>query len=278
MSLTHADTLPPQQVWASGDFAMVATTSVIVPELLCEAVDVHAGQQVLDVATGSGNAALAAARCWCTVHGIDFVPALLDRARERARAERLPIGFQLADARALPFPDDAFDVVLSVFGAMFVPDQEQTAREMIRVCRPGGRIGMANWTPDGFIGTVLGAIGRHVSPSPGQESALLWGSKERIRDLFSYSTHSIRTRRRTVTFRYRSADHFVEFFRTYYGPTLVAFEALDATGQRNLTGALIEVVQRFNRSGDATMVVPADYLEIVIVKTKSNRASHRRTT
>ena len=255
-----------QKTWASGDYTMVGCTLVVVAETLCEAVDLRPGQNVLDVATGSGNTALAAARRFCDVTGVDYVPKLLQRARERAAAERLLVDFDEADAEALPFRAASFDAVLSTFGAMFAPDQERTADEIARVCRPGGKIGMANWTPDGFIGQLFKLTGCYVPPPAGLQSPVLWGTEDRVRELFAGRLRSITTARRTFTFRFRSADHWVEFFRVYYGPTMKAFDALDDAGRAAYTSDLRELIERFNRSGDETMVVPSEYLEVVAVR------------
>jgi ubiquinone/menaquinone biosynthesis C-methylase UbiE len=255
-----------QQTWASGDFAAVATTLPIVSELLCEAVDLHAGERVLDVATGSGNTAIAAARRFCAVSGVDYVPALLDRARERATVERLEIEFHDGDAEAIPYPDASFDAVLSTFGSMFAPDQEQAARELLRVCRTGGRIGMANWTPEGFIGEMFRATGRHVPPPAGLKPPVLWGGEARLRELFGDGIASLSLTRRMYTFRYTSAEHWLDFFRMYYGPTLKAFEALDAAGRQHLAADLLDLARRHNRATDGTLAVPAEYAEVVAVR------------
>ncbi len=255
-----------QGAWASGDYAMLGSTFVVISERLCEAVDLRAGQEVLDVATGSGNTALAAARRFCGVTGVDYVPDLLKRARERAAAERLRVAFQEGDAENIPFPDASFDVVLSTIGAMFAPDQERTAGELLRVCRSGGKIGMANWASDGFIGEMLRVHARYLPPPPGLKPPVLWGTEERVRELFGDGITSLQNTRRVFSFRYRSVEHYWDFMRTHNGPTIKAFQALDATARENLTGELMDLTRRFNRSGDETMVVPADYLEIVATR------------
>lgn len=255
-----------QGTWSSGDYAVVGTTLQIVGEQLCESLDVRAGQKVLDVAAGNGNASLAAARRWCDVVSTDYVPALLGRARERAAAERLKIEFQEADAEALPFPDGGFDAVVSTFGVMFTPDQDKAAAELMRVCRPGGKIGLANWTPDGFIGHVFKTIGKHLPPPAGIKSPALWGTRARIEEMFGAHASSIKTESRDFVFRYRSPEHWLEVFKTYYGPLLKAFGALEPAAQAALTGDLMAQIERFNRSGDAAMVVPSEYLEIAVTR------------
>ena len=253
-----------QAAWSSGDYAVIGTTLQIVGEELCEALDLRAGQKVLDVAAGNGNVSLAAARRWCEVVASDYVPALLERARERAAAERLDIEFREADAEALPFADASFDAVVSTFGVMFTPDQDRAAAELLRVCRSGGRIGLANWTPEGFIGQVFKTIGRHVAPPPGARSPALWGSRERIAELFGPHAASVKSAQRHFVFRYRSPEHWLEVFQTWYGPVLKAFAALEP-GPRAARGAAQRaLIGRFNRSGDTSMVVPGEYLEIVI--------------
>ena len=253
-----------QGAWSSGDYAVIGTTLQIVGESLCEAMDLRAGQSVLDVAAGNGNATLAAARRWCDVTSTDYVAALLDRGRDRARAEHLDVTFLPADAEALPFPDATFDAVLSTFGVMFTPDQDRAAAEMLRVCRPGGRIGLANWTPDGFIGQVFKTLGSHLPPPAGVKSPALWGTEARLAELFAGAT--MQATPREFVFRYRSPRHWLEVFRTWYGPVLKAFAALDPTGQARLAADLLALIERLNRSGDGTMVVPGTYLEVVIVK------------
>ncbi len=255
-----------QLAWSSGDYALIGTTLQIVGEELCEALDVRSGQKVLDVAAGNGNVSLAAARRWCDVVATDYVPALLERARERAAADRLDIAFREADAEALPFPDGSFDVVVSTFGVMFTPDQDRAAAEMVRVCKRGGKIGLANWTPDGFIGQLFKTIGKHVAPPPGARSPALWGTRARLAELFEPHAASIASAQRNFVFRYRSPEHWIEVFRTWYGPVLKTFAALDPAGQAALHGDLLALIERFNRSGDGSMVVPGEYLEVVIVR------------
>jgi SAM-dependent methyltransferase len=255
-----------QSAWSSGDYAIVGTTLQIVGEQLCEALDIRAGQKVLDVAAGNGNVSLAAARRWCEVVSTDYVPALLERGRERAAAERLAVSFQQADAEALPFPDETFDVVVSTFGVMFTPDQERAASEMIRVCKPGGKIGMANWTPDGFIGQLFKTIGKHLPAPAGVKSPALWGTAGRLDELFGSRASSIRTEPHAFAFRYRSAEHWLDIFRTYYGPVLKAFAALAPDVQAALERDLLTLVGQHNRSGNESVVVAGDYLEIVITR------------
>ncbi|HTJ27528.1 MAG TPA: class I SAM-dependent methyltransferase [Candidatus Limnocylindria bacterium] len=255
-----------QGAWSSGDYAVVGTTLQIVGESLCEALDVRSGQSVLDVAAGNGNVALAAARRWCDVTATDYVPALLDRAKERADAERLHITFREADAEALPFTDESFQIVVSAFGVMFTPDQPRAAAELVRVCKPGGKIGLANWTPDGFIGELFKTIGKHLPPPSGVTPPSLWGTRARIAELFDSHATSIATAQRTFAFRYRSPGHWIDVFKTYYGPMLKAFAALDPAAQAALERDLFSLIERRNRAVDGTMVVPSDYLEIVITR------------
>jgi ubiquinone/menaquinone biosynthesis C-methylase UbiE len=252
--------------WSSGDYAVVGTTLQIVGERLCEALDLRSGQRVLDVAAGNGNASLAAARRWCEVISTDYVPALLERGRERAAAERLDITFQEADAEALPFGDGEFDAVMSTFGVMFTPDQERAASELLRVCRPGGKIGLANWTPDGFVGQLFKLIGKHVPPAAGLRSPALWGTEERLSELFSRAGVEIRTMRRDFVMRYRSPAHWLQVFGSFYGPVLKALAALEPAQRTELTRDLMALIERFNRSGDTTMAVPSSYLEIVVTR------------
>jgi ubiquinone/menaquinone biosynthesis C-methylase UbiE len=255
-----------QKTWASGNYTRIGNTLVIMGELLCEAVNVHADDKVLDIATGSGNTAISAARRFCEVTAIDYVPELIDYARKRAEVEGVEITFEVGDAEDLPYPDASFDVVLSTLGVMFAPDQEKAAKELLRVCRPGGKIGLANWTPDGFIGNMFRTHGKHVPPPPGIKPPPLWGTEERLRELLGEGISSLETTRRSYVFRYPSAEYFVEYFREYYGPTLRAFEALDASGRDALARDLEELLEHWNTSGDQTLVVPSDYLEVVATK------------
>lgn len=250
--------------WSAGDYAAVGTTLQIVGESLCEALDLRAGSRVLDVAAGNGNATLAAARRFCEVTSTDYVPSLLETGRKRAEAEGQKVHFQEADAEDLPFSGASFDVVLSTFGVMFAPDQEQAACEMARVCRPGGRIGLANWTPGSFIGQVFKTLGRYIPPPAGVQSPALWGTRERIEELFEHNAASITTTVREFNFRYRSPIRWLEFFQTYYGPIHKAFAALDADQKRAFTLDLLTLMEAGNRSGDQTLVLPSEYLEVVI--------------
>jgi SAM-dependent methyltransferase len=255
-----------QAAWSAGDYAVVGTTLQIVGESLCEALDLRAGERVLDVAAGNGNATLAAARRWTDVTSTDYVPALLERGRARASAEGLPVQFAPADAENLQFADAHFDVVLSTFGVMFTPDQEKAAAEMARVCKPGGRIGLANWTPSSFIGELFKLMGRYLPPPAGVKSPALWGTEERLRELFGNRLDAIAIGRKHFVFRYHSPAHWLEIFRTYYGPMHKAFGALDATKQESLAADLIALAQRFNRATDGSLMAPGEYLEVVITR------------
>jgi SAM-dependent methyltransferase len=257
-----------QQAWASGDYAAVAARIVVVAERLCDAADLRAGWRVLDVATGSGNAAIAAARLGCSVVGIDYVPELLERARARASAERLELELVEADAEALPFPDASFDAVVSVVGSMFAPDHARTAAEMLRVCSPGGTIALASWTPTGFIGDLFRTIAAYVPPPAGLRSPMLWGTEAHLRELFGYGISSLAAAERTFTFRFRSPHEFASFFRTYYGPTLKAFAALDDDGRDALERNLVALAERYDRLGPGAdaVALPATYLETVACK------------
>ena len=255
-----------QGTWASGDYHMIGTQILIVSERLIEALDVHSTERILDVATGSGNAALAAARRGCSVIGIDYVPALLDRARQRAEAEGVVAEFQQGDAEALAFEDDSFDVVSSVFGAMFAPDQDRTASELVRVCRPGGRIGLVAHTPEGFIGQLFKTIGAHVPPPAGLRSPIQWGTEARLQELFGDASAEIRSVKQHYVFRATSPEAYVDYWAEFYGPTLKAFDAVGDAGRDALRNDILELIARFNRADDGSMVVPSEYLETVIVK------------
>ncbi len=254
-----------QTAWSSGDYAIVGNTLQIVGERLCEAVDLSSNHRVLDVAAGNGNATLAAARHFADVTSTDYVEKLLERGRERAEAERLAISFQVADAENLPFEDGSFDVVLSTFGVMFTPDQERAAQEMLRVCRSGGKIGLANWTPDGYIGQLFKTIGKYVPPAPGLKSPALWGTRSHLETLFGDKV-DIRAETRHFAFRYKSPGHSLAVFRGYYGPVLKAFAAIDAEAQAGLERDLLSLMDSVNVARDGSLVAPSSYLEIVITK------------
>jgi SAM-dependent methyltransferase len=257
-----------QKTWSEGDFGMVAGIVMMVSEELAEALDIVPGERVLDVACGSGNAALAAARrAWGNTVGADFVPALLERGRERAEAERLDVEFVEADATDLPFAGAEFDVVTSVFGAMFAADQEKAAAELLRVCKPGGRIGMANWVPDGGVGKMFMTIAKHAPPPPGVNSPLLWGTEERLRELFGDEVSDLRLERRKSRQAFRSADHFLDFFRTYFGPTKVAYERVGPEGEEALTADFRAYLEESNVAGDRALVLEPEYLQVVATRT-----------
>jgi len=255
-----------QASWTSGDYAVIGTTLQLVGELLVETCDLRCDETVLDVAAGNGNASLAAARCGARVTSTDYVESLLERGKERAHAERLPIEFRVADAEALPFDDASFDTVLSTFGVMFAPDHAKAAAEMARVCRPRGRIGLANWTPDGFVGQLFKTIGQHLPPPAGARSPALWGTEEHLRQLFGEHAAAYSIKRRVFAFRYRSAAHFIEVFRNWYGPVHKAFAALPADAAATLERDLDALLDRFNRAGNPSLVVPSDYLEVVVTR------------
>ena len=255
-----------QATWASGDFAVVGTTLQIVGETLAEAADIRAGERVIDVAAGNGNATLAAARRFAEVTSTDYVPALLDKGRARAQAEGLAVRFEVADAEALPFDAGSFDVALSTFGVMFTPQPARAAAELLRVVRSGGRIGLANWTPEGFIGRLFKVIGQHVAPPAGVASPALWGTEAQLAKLFGEHAREIRCERRRFHMRYRSAAHWLQVFRDYYGPTHKAFGALDAAGQQALARDVVALLDEFNVAGTASLVVPSEYLEVVVTK------------
>jgi len=253
-----------QATWGSGDYGRVGVTLQITGEELCEAMDLHAGAQVLDVAGGNGNVSLAAARRFCKVVSTDYVQALLDHSRTRATAEGLAMDFQLADAEELPFEDASFDHVVSTFGVMFTPNQAQAANELQRVCRPGGKIGLANWTPSGFIGQLFRTIGRYVPPPAGVNSPAVWGTQEFLRGHFGDRATAIESTEKVFNFRYQSPEHWIDVFTRYYGPTLKAFQSLEAGHAASLREDILALIARFNQARDGSMVVPSDYLEVVI--------------
>jgi 2-polyprenyl-3-methyl-5-hydroxy-6-metoxy-1,4-benzoquinol methylase len=255
-----------QVAWSSGNYAIVGSTLQIVGEQLCEALDLKSGSKVLDVAAGNGMMSLAAARRWCDVTSTDYVPALLDRGRARASAEGMAIAFEEADAENLPFDNNSFDTVVSTFGVMFTPNQDRAAAELMRVCRPKGKIGLANWTPEGFIGQVFKTLGKYLPPPAGTKSPALWGTRARLTEMFDAGASSIKVESRLFNFRYRSPAHFLEVFKTFYGPVLKAFAALEPAKQEELHNDLHALIVRMNRSDDATMVVPSEYLEVVITR------------
>jgi len=255
-----------QAAWASGNFAVIGVTLQIVGETLAETADIRAGETVIDVAAGNGNASLAAAHRLARVTSTDYVPALLEKGRARAAAEGLDIAFQVADAENLPFQDGSFDVALSTFGVMFTPDHARTAAELLRVVRAGGRIGLANWTPDSFIGQLFKVIGKAVPPPVGVMSPLLWGTEAYLGELFGDAAADIRTERRDFCFRYASSGHWLQVFRDFYGPVNKAFGALDSDRQALLEHEIVALLERFNTAGNASLVVPSEYLEAVIVK------------
>lgn len=259
-----------QKTWASGDYGAVAARIQLISERLADAADLRAGARVLDVAGGTGDTALAAARCGAEVTSLDYVPELLERAAERAAAERLPFETVVGDAEALPFGDDSFDAVISSVGVMFAPDQARAAAELLRVCRPGGTIALASWAPDGFIGDLFRTTAKHVPPPPGLASPMRWGTEDGVRELLGAGVSELRAERRTYDFRFSSAEEFVDFFRTHYGPTLKAFEALDEAGRAALEGDLVALVRGADRLGDGGAVaIPSTYVEIVATRAGS---------
>ena len=256
-----------QAAWGSGDYAVIGTTLQIVGERLCEAVDLRSNQRVLDVAAGNGNATLAAARRFAEGVSTDYVGALLDRGRQRAEAERLTVAFQEADAEALPFADASFDVVLSTFGVMFTADQPRAAAEMKRVCRPGGKIGLANWTPDGFVGQLFKTIGKYVPPAPGVKSPALWGTKAHLDVLFGTDA-AVATTSRTFVFRFKSPRHWLDVFRAFYGPIVKTFAAIDPEARTKLESDLFALIDAFNVADDGTAVIPSEYLEVIVTNNR----------
>jgi SAM-dependent methyltransferase len=251
-------------VWFAGNYAAIAATQQIVAETLCAAASIAAAEHVLDVASGTGNAAIAAARRLAHVTAIDFVSEHLAYGRARAMAEGLPAEFRLGQAENLPFGDGMFDVVVSAFGAMFVPDQRKAARELTRVCRAGGRIALACWTPDGLMGRVHALIDRYVAPPPGTESPMQWGREDHLRDLFGARATAIAVRRRTVDVCYRSPEHWLAMAQTHYGPLNRAIDSLDLERRKALQAELVETVRSYNVAGPDTLIAPAAYLEAIV--------------
>ncbi len=254
-----------QAAWSSGDYSVIGVTLQIVGETLCEAIDLRSTQRVLDVAAGNGNATLAAARRFCDVVSTDYVPALLERARERSAAERLAVVFQVADVENLPFPDKSFDVVLSTFGVMFAPNHERSSAEMLRVLKPGGKIGLANWTPEGFIGQLVKTMGQYLPPAAGLKSPAMWGTEAHLQMLFGEKM-AISAQKKHFVFRYKSVKHWIEVFKGFYGPVLKSFSALDPAIQQALETDLMALANRFNSATDGSMVLPSEYLEVVVTK------------
>jgi ubiquinone/menaquinone biosynthesis C-methylase UbiE len=255
-----------QLMWASGDFHQVAALIQSVADQVAEALDIQAGWRVLDVATGSGNAAISAARLGAEAAGVDYVPALLERGRRRVEAEGLDVALVEGDAEALPFGDSEFDAVTSVFGSMFAPDHERAAAELARVVKPGGKIGLATWTPDGFIGELLRAVAQHVPPAAGVASPILWGTETYLRRIFGDAVASIRCREQTFVWRSRSAEAWVDFFRAYYGPTFKAFEAVGPEGEQALHADLVALVDAYAGRRDGPITIPATWLQTVAVR------------
>jgi len=261
----EAITQRQQGVWSRGDFGRVGTLNVLHGELLCESLDIHPGERVLDVGGGNGCASLAAARRWADVTCTDFVPELLEQARQRAASEGVQFKTEVADAQNLPYPDDSYDVVVSTFGAMFAPDQQRVADELVRVCRPGGRIGMNNWSPGSMMHEVFGATGKHVPPPPGVQPVFNWGDEAKVRDLFGDRVSSLKFVPREIVWRFPSPGHMLEYFRTWYGPTVAAFGALDDDGRTSLGADLVDVYRKHNRADDGTLVAPSGYVEVLAV-------------
>ncbi|MCU7872903.1 MAG: class I SAM-dependent methyltransferase [Candidatus Thiodiazotropha sp. (ex Lucinoma borealis)] len=255
-----------QVTWGSGDYGRIGVTLQISGEQLCESMDIRSGQSVLDIAGGNGNVALAAARRFCKVISTDYVPALLEQSRARAEAEGLAIDYREADAENLPFMDNSFDNVVSTFGVMFAPNQAKAASELIRVCKPGGKIGLANWTPESFIGQLFKTVGRYVPPPTGISSPAMWGTEEFLNRNFGMYVEHINYTTRQFNFRYHSPQHWLDIFSTYYGPTLKAFDVLDEIAGQSLGEDILQLIREHNRATDGAMVVPSDYLEIVMTR------------
>jgi len=255
-----------QQIWSSGDYGKIAWITVPVARELVEAVELRPGARVLDVACGTGHVALDAARTFCDVTGVDYVPELVEIARRRAQAESLEVDFQVGDAEALTFADDSFDFVLSAIGVMFTADHARAAAELVRVCRPGGRIGLANWTPTGFVGDLLKTVGRHVPPPPAAQPPTRWGTEEVVAELLGERVHNFKSYTATVTQRFASPEAFADFFLSNYGPTHAAANRLDEAGRSAFRGDMVKMAQEANRAVDGTFVSGWDYLVVTADK------------
>lgn len=255
-----------QMMWGSGDYGKIAWITVPLADVLADAIEVKPGSTVLDVATGTGHVALAMARRFCDTIGVDYVASLLETARKRAATEGLNVEFKEGDAENLPFEDDRFDYVVSNIGAMFAPNQEKTASELIRVCKPGGTIGMVNWTPSGYIGELFKTIGKHVPPPAELKPAALWGTEDRVRELFGDAVATLTFKQGSLRQNYLSPEHFAEFFVSNYGPTLKASETLDEQARQAFMDDLVELARRFNKYGDEACSVDADYTVVIATK------------
>ena len=252
--------------WSCADYARIGVTLQITGEELAEAADFKPGSHILDVAAGNGNATLAVARRFCEVTSTDYVRPLLDKGRARVEAEGLEADFRIADAQDLPFADNRFDGVISTFGAMFAPDQQATASELLRVCKPGGKIALASWTPQGFVGRLCALTGRHMSAAPGFQAPANWGREEWIREHFEPHASELRIRRKRFNFRYHSPEHYVDVFRTHYGLTRKAFEKVGPEGEKALHDDMCDLCREFDIATDGTLCAVSDYAEVVIVK------------
>ncbi|TKG72786.1 class I SAM-dependent methyltransferase [Prauserella endophytica] len=255
-----------QKIWSSGDYGKIAWLTVPLAETLCAVVDPRPGAKVLDVATGTGHVAITAARRFCDVTGIDYVPALVAAAQRRAQAEDLEIDFREADAEDLPFAENSFDYVLSAIGVMFTADHQKAADELVRVCRPGGRIGLANWTPTGFVGELLKTVTRHVPPPPGALPPTRWGTEEAVTELLGGRVTDLTFTTASARQRFPSADFFADFFLTHYGPTYAAAQRLDEQGRATFRADLVDLGNRANVASDGTVAADWEYRVAVAAK------------
>ncbi|CAN5731189.1 class I SAM-dependent methyltransferase [soil metagenome] len=266
-TIEYRDITERQQVtWSTGDFNVISRLTMPISEALVQAVDPRSGDRILDVACGSGNAALIAGRRFCDVHGIDYVAELIERARLRASAEGLDIDFQVADAQDLPFSDASFDIVLSALGVMFAPDQEKAASELLRVCRPGGKIGLASWMPEAFGGDFFAAHARYVPPPPGVNPPTRWGTEAGLNELLGDGITSIRSERRSCFGYFHSTSHAVEVHRRHFGPSIQAFETVGEDSRESLWNDIEDVFRRYNRATDGSAVVEYEYLQTIAVR------------